>query len=330
MNSGSIGLVVSGGGAKGAFQAGVWKAMHELGLADRVRAISGTSVGAINAAAFATIRDPDEICRFWCERVGDIATPNLRSLSLDAFRRAAENVLAGRAFPFHGLLDRGALEDLIRALLPGTWPSDAPPVTVSSLECRGGILEELDSSSYRLRRFHIEEELDSRRRLLKLLASAAIPWGFDPVEIDGKLFVDGGWDDNGGDNIPVTPILEEHPDIRTIVVVRCNSAEVEPAPLRTHIPHGVRIVEVRPSTTLPGAFGEIADFVPDASFIKGLPIIGSIAESMEAVTRQLKAWSGTFAFDGDYARRYIARGHAEGLAALRHLRPKEKLNWDTL
>ena len=64
MNSGAIGLVLSGGGAKGAFQAGVWKAMHELGLADRVRAISGTSVGAINAAAFATIRDPDEICRF--------------------------------------------------------------------------------------------------------------------------------------------------------------------------------------------------------------------------------------------------------------------------
>lgn len=326
-NDGDIGLVLSGGGAKGAFQAGVWKAMCELGLADRVRAISGTSVGAINAAAFATICDPDEICRFWRERVGDVATPNLRSLSLDAFRCAAENVLAGRAFPFHGLLDRGALEDLIRELLPETWSSDAPSVTVSSLECRGGILEELDSSSYRLRRFHIQEEVDSRRRLLKLLASAAIPWGFDPVEIDGKLFVDGGWEENGGDNIPVAPVLERHPDIRTIVVVRCNSAEIEPTPLRTRIPHGIHVVEVRPSATLPGMFGDLADFVPDASFIRGLPLIGSLAESMEAVTRQFKAWSGTFAFDGDYARRYIARGHADGMDALRHLRAKEKLNW---
>ena len=48
----SIGLVLSGGGAKGAFQAGVWKVMNEFGLADKVRVISGTSAGAINAAAF--------------------------------------------------------------------------------------------------------------------------------------------------------------------------------------------------------------------------------------------------------------------------------------
>lgn len=53
-----IGLVLSGGGAKGAYQAGIWKAMTELGLAKRVRAFSGTSVGAINAAAFAAIGDP--------------------------------------------------------------------------------------------------------------------------------------------------------------------------------------------------------------------------------------------------------------------------------
>lgn len=51
MNSGAIGLVLSGGGAKGAFQAGVWKAMHELGLADLVLAIAGTSVGAHGVAA---------------------------------------------------------------------------------------------------------------------------------------------------------------------------------------------------------------------------------------------------------------------------------------
>ena len=75
MGNDSIGLVLSGGGAKGAFQAGVWKAMCELGLADRVSVISGTSAGAINAAAFAALRDPEKICRFWRTKVGDIATP---------------------------------------------------------------------------------------------------------------------------------------------------------------------------------------------------------------------------------------------------------------
>ena len=326
-SNGDIGLVLSGGGAKGAFQAGVWKAMHELGIAERVKAISGTSVGAINGAAFAALRDPGEICRFWRDRVDEVATSNLRNLSLDSFRRAAEHVLSGRAFPFHGLLDREALERLVRSLMPETWPDGAPTVTASTLECRGRILQELNPGSYRLRRFRLDEETDHGKRVAKILASAAIPWGFDPVEIDGRLFVDGGWDEKGGDNTPVKPILDERPDIEMIVVVRCNSAEVDPAPLGIRIPRTVRIVEVRPSATLPGVLDNIMDFVPDASFISNLPILGSIAQSMDAVTRLLRAWSGTFAFESGYAKRYIQRGYADGMTALRHLRPKAKLKW---
>lgn len=225
-----IGLVLSGGGAKGAFQVGVWKAMHELGLAERVRVISGTSVGALNAAAFASIRNPETICRFWRKHVEEVATPNLRSLenATDSFRQAAENVVDGKAFPFHALLDRAELERLVSGLLPPQWPEDAPEVIATSLECRGGLMEETSSSSYRMCRFRIGEEADPERRLAMLLASAAIPWGFDPVEIDGRRFVDGGWDENGGENTPVTPIWKDCPDIKTVVVVRCNSVEADP------------------------------------------------------------------------------------------------------
>jgi predicted acylesterase/phospholipase RssA len=173
-NDSPIGLVLSGGGAKGAFQAGVWKAMHELGLADRVRVISGTSVGAINGAAFATLRDPEKICRFWRERIDEVATPILRHLSIDALRHGIENTLAGRAFPFHGLLDRDALESILSSLLPTIWPEDAPAVTATTLECRATVLGELDASAYRLRRFRIDEEPDHGRRIAKILASAAI------------------------------------------------------------------------------------------------------------------------------------------------------------
>ncbi|MGL5693476.1 MAG: patatin-like phospholipase family protein, partial [Peptostreptococcaceae bacterium] len=42
-----IGLCLSGGGAKGAYQAGVVKALYENGI-DNIVAISGTSIGAIN------------------------------------------------------------------------------------------------------------------------------------------------------------------------------------------------------------------------------------------------------------------------------------------
>ena len=45
-----IGLIFAGGGGKGAYQIGVWKAMEEFGFnADMV---AGTSVGALNAALY--------------------------------------------------------------------------------------------------------------------------------------------------------------------------------------------------------------------------------------------------------------------------------------
>lgn len=48
-----LGLVLSGGGARGAYQIGVWKAMRESQLDQYITKVYGTSVGAINGAAFA-------------------------------------------------------------------------------------------------------------------------------------------------------------------------------------------------------------------------------------------------------------------------------------
>ena len=47
-----IGLVFAGGGGKGAYEIGVWKYLHEIGLEKYVRVVLGTSVGALNAALF--------------------------------------------------------------------------------------------------------------------------------------------------------------------------------------------------------------------------------------------------------------------------------------
>ena len=54
VNASHLGLVLSGGGAKGAYEVGVWQALHEAGLAGNVAAVSGTSIGAVNAALFAS------------------------------------------------------------------------------------------------------------------------------------------------------------------------------------------------------------------------------------------------------------------------------------
>lgn len=53
MENKTWGLVLSGGGGKGAYQIGVLKAMDELGMLDRVDAIAGSSIGALNAVLLA-------------------------------------------------------------------------------------------------------------------------------------------------------------------------------------------------------------------------------------------------------------------------------------
>jgi hypothetical protein len=61
------------------------------------------------------------------------------------------------------------------------------------------LLATLNPGCYARQCFFLNEELDADKRILRILASAAIPWGFDPVEIDGRRYVDGGWEDMGGD-----------------------------------------------------------------------------------------------------------------------------------
>ena len=48
-----IGLVLSGGGGKGAYELGVWKALKKLEIDKYIEVFSGTSIGAINAILFA-------------------------------------------------------------------------------------------------------------------------------------------------------------------------------------------------------------------------------------------------------------------------------------
>ena len=323
----SIGLVLSGGGAKGAFQAGVWKAMCELGLADRVRVISGTSVGAINGAAFATLRDPEKICRFWRTHVGEIATPNLTSLVPGRLVVAISDMLSGKPFPFRGLLDRSALEGILSRLLPRRWPEGIPEVYATALECRAGFFGTFDPECYERRCFFLNEEVRADNRIKQLLASAAIPWGFDPVDLDGRRYVDGSWDAMGGDNIPVSPILERCPNIRTIIVVRCNCAADEPKALGVSIPHGTALFEVRPGSSLRGPLDVAGDMLSSVGFLSDIPVAGTLTKGSEALSRQIRIWSGTLAFDSDYAKRFIKQGYSEGMTALRQLRPKAKLNW---
>src|SRR6056297_2261799 len=57
-----VGLIFEGGGAKGAYQIGVWKYIKEKNI--KINGVAGTSVGAINSAAFA-MGDIDSAIKMW-------------------------------------------------------------------------------------------------------------------------------------------------------------------------------------------------------------------------------------------------------------------------
>ena len=73
-----LGLVLAGGGAKGAYHIGCWKALRAAGL-DRFEAIAGSSVGAINAVLIGTDRFEIAEHSWRTLRVRDIIGFSLRS-----------------------------------------------------------------------------------------------------------------------------------------------------------------------------------------------------------------------------------------------------------
>ncbi|MGN0651007.1 MAG: patatin-like phospholipase family protein [Oscillospiraceae bacterium] len=77
----NTGLVFSGGGGRGAYQIGVWAALEELGFTKRITAVSGSSVGALNAALYTSV-SCEKAAEIWCSicqsdltDMADIKTP---------------------------------------------------------------------------------------------------------------------------------------------------------------------------------------------------------------------------------------------------------------
>ena len=70
MNNEKIGLVLAGGGGKGAYEIGVFKYLHEIGLDSKFSVISGTSVGGLNAVLFA-LGDYELAEKIWLNELDD-------------------------------------------------------------------------------------------------------------------------------------------------------------------------------------------------------------------------------------------------------------------
>ncbi|MBQ8171808.1 MAG: patatin-like phospholipase family protein [Oscillospiraceae bacterium] len=89
-NDKGIALVLDGGGGKGAYQIGVWEAMlKDTDFINRITAISGTSVGALNAVLFAN-GDFDVARDIWLEQVNNDIKQKDFGLAVENTKKFAE------------------------------------------------------------------------------------------------------------------------------------------------------------------------------------------------------------------------------------------------
>ncbi len=171
-------LVLAGGGARGSYQVGVWRALTELGWNPQI--ITGTSVGSLNGAMFAldlyeTARDMWTSIR--SQDVMELPEETRNLTELHQFLRDVVRAGGMDVTPLEEIVERVLDEDALRAS-----PIRFGLVTV---EKRGLKPRELPL-----------EEIPKGKVKDYLLASAACFPALRAKRIDGVQFLDGGYRDN--------------------------------------------------------------------------------------------------------------------------------------
>lgn len=245
-----LGLCLSGGGARGAYQIGVCKALEELGYLEKVYAFSGTSIGAVNASLIAT-KPIDEIKKIWTD------FPMEEFNYIESLMKKIRN--KDFSFVKKGLIDIKVLDQLLKNNLDVKKLADKLVyITLSpaGLTDEGtlGILKASFNHYIRGDKKVIYSLLKEQKPSdinKQIISSCSIPFVFPPVKMNGKQMFDGGL----YDNIPIKPLVDAGCD--TVIVVNLQK-------LMRYNPKkypGINIIELKHKKSL----GAILNFEPNQS-----------------------------------------------------------------
>ena len=210
-----IGLVLAGGGARGAYQIGVWKALIELGIDKYVNAVSGTSIGALNAIMFMEGRY-DLAEQFWLNITKDQILPEcqkelgiksilfgLGARNMDFIKKHIPKAIKA------GTISREGLNEIFDKI-------DFNLVKESKIKGYATCtrIPELKPEYFEINNKSVE---DIRKILL---ATTALPIIYDSEGINDLDYVDGGV----VDNVPIQPLYGEGCNI--IIVVQLSKEKL--------------------------------------------------------------------------------------------------------
>ncbi len=228
-------IVLEGGGAKGAYEVGVWKALEEAGV--EFNAVAGTSVGALNGALM-VMGDLDEAVRLWenvtfsqvfdadDEQMKNLYDHKLKELDFKSLLKDFAEIIREGGLdiePLRNLMAEHLDEEKIRASEKKLYL-----VTYSLTDKK-----ELDIDA---------DEVEEGKLHDMLLASAYLPF-FRREKLDEKSYVDGSVQNL----LPISCLLEH--GYRDIIVVRIYGMGFEK---KTQIPEDANIITVAPTEKLGG------------------------------------------------------------------------------
>lgn len=194
-NENGVGLVLAGGGGKGAYQVGVLKALLEQGVLDDVTAVSGASIGAVNAMLFA-MEDIDIMYQAW----DDIDMGTVFDVDLEML--------------FRPYFSRDEMLEMISKYI------DFDKIRHGKYQIYNSICRLDDDSDKMVPEYRRLSDYDEATVKKILLASTALPLIYEAVEIDDNYYRDGGICDNE----PVAPLYDM--GIRQFIIIGMTHGKV--------------------------------------------------------------------------------------------------------
>jgi NTE family protein len=193
-----VGVVLGGGGAKGASHIGVLKYIEDMGIP--VDYVAGTSMGSIIGGFYALGYTPDELTQLiasmdWSEYIGNKID---RSMMSEEMRQRNSTLLLQVPFSHESLLDHDPNSKFI-SQLPSAYVNNSSLINLFNDLCVG-YQEEMDFNDLPIPFACVATDMITGKEVVlrsgsvptAMRASMAIPGVFSPVTIGDKVLVDGG------------------------------------------------------------------------------------------------------------------------------------------
>lgn len=232
------GIVLEGGGAKGAYQIGAWKALREEGI--RIKGIAGSSVGALNGALMC-MDDLDKAEEIWStieySRVMNVSDETMKAIKKKDFRKLnfQEILNSGLQVIKDGGFDVTPLKELIAEVV-----GDGERIRSSDRE-----LYTMTYSVFDHKELAVDVKSGEEGSVTDMLLASAYFMAFKNEMLGGKRYRDGG----GFNNVPLGVLLDK--GYQDIIVIRIYGLGFDSEKV-TKIPEGVNVYHIAPRQDLGG------------------------------------------------------------------------------